>query len=690
MSSTPQHPDSPPIHPTGGEPTSLWTRFLSAAVLPKTVSAFEASYLARMNKIALWFFIAHLPVFMLVAWANDTGVVSVALMTLAVLAVPVLGCRAIESERRKSYVFAFTSMCMGGVLVHAGQGPVQIEMHFYFFSILAILALFANPMTVIVGAGTVAVHHLALWYLAPASIFNYDAPLWVVLVHAAFVVLEAFAAGFIARNFFDNVIGLEKKVEERTAQLRERNREMQVVLDSIEQGIVTVDASCQLLPEHSSSIETFFGEFVPGETFADYLSRSCVTTAEWFSMNWEALADGFLPMELAIDQLPKHARIGESSYDFEYRTKLDDSGELEAVLIVVSDKTNEVAREHAEALQREVLTMLERAMKDERGFAAFYKESTALLAKVEGASHESATSEEKRALHTMKGNAAAFGLGSISKACHELENAWGRSTLLEAETAFEALKNRWLELGETAERLLGDADEDTIRVPASQLETLLELAVDGGSEKLAAELAELLLEPTSPALERLESQALQIAERLERSPLKTHVESHGVRVQRASFQPLWSALVHVIRNAIDHGIEAPEERLDADKDAAGKISIRTQVVDGSLIVTVEDDGRGIDWERVRTKACEVGLPNETCDDLVNALFATEFTTRDSVSELSGRGVGLAAVANAIENLKGSISVTSLPGEGTRMQFVIPLETHSTQLVADSAQSRQTS
>ena len=660
---------------TQGTPgaAGLLTRLRDAAILPSKISAFEASYLKRMNQIALWFFYAHLPVFMLVAWANGTGVLPVALMTLAVLAIPTLGCRAMESGRSKSYVFAFTSMCMGAVLVHAGQGPVQIEMHFYFFSILAMLALFANPMTVIVGAATVAVQHLALWYLAPASIFNYDAPLWVVLVHAAFVVLETFAAGFIARNFFDNVIGLEKKVEERTAQLRERNREMQVVLDSIEQGIVTVDAKGgALFPEHSSAIVKFFGEFHPGETFSDFLSRSCVTTAAWFSMNWDALEDGFLPLELALDQLPKAAKIGDDSYTFQYKPKFDGEGELEAVLIVVSDVTSDVAREHAEALQRELLTMLESAMADPRGFAAFHRESEELLKEIGKASHTESTPSERRALHTMKGNAAAFGLGSIAALCHHLEDAWSEGTAAKAQSVSDGLEARWEELGETASRLLGPLSGESISVPSSDLEAMLDAAIDAGATELARLLSEALLEPTSPVLARLESQAQQIAERLERASLRTTVNSHDVRIPHGELSSFWSALVHVVRNAIDHGIESPDERADCAKEASGELTISTELAGEALVVTVEDDGRGVDWDKVKAKATKLGLANDTPEDLCAALFAAELSTRDEVSTLSGRGIGLTVVAEAIEDLEGSIAVTSEPGQGTQMRFTIPL------------------
>src|SRR6202042_3083434 len=103
-----------------------------------------------------------------------------------------------------------TSMFMGGLLVHFGQGPMQIEMHFYFFVSLALLAVYANPLIIIAAATTVALHHLVLYLFLPRSAFNYEASLLAVSVHALFVALESIAACFVARTFFENVGGLEK------------------------------------------------------------------------------------------------------------------------------------------------------------------------------------------------------------------------------------------------------------------------------------------------------------------------------------------------------------------------------------------------------------------------------------------------------------------------------------------------
>jgi hypothetical protein len=92
-----------------------------------------------MNRIALWFFAAHLPVFSLIGWANDTGGWTALVLTSLTLLGPILAMRSLASRRNVSIVMGITAMFMGGLLVHFGQGPVQIEMHFYFFVLLALV-----------------------------------------------------------------------------------------------------------------------------------------------------------------------------------------------------------------------------------------------------------------------------------------------------------------------------------------------------------------------------------------------------------------------------------------------------------------------------------------------------------------------------------------------------------------------
>lgn len=204
----------------------MFSAILRYIVLPSGSSHFEREYLTRVNRIALWFFAAHVPVFALIALFNSTGPALAVVLTSTVMIGPLLAVRYLDSQRSISVVMGVTAMFMGGLLVHFGQGPMQIEMHFYFFVLLALCAVFANPLVVVIAAATVAVHHLVLWFVLPTSVYNYDAPLWVVAVHAVFVVLEAIAACFIAREFFDKVVELEQHIQERTLQLSVTNAEL--------------------------------------------------------------------------------------------------------------------------------------------------------------------------------------------------------------------------------------------------------------------------------------------------------------------------------------------------------------------------------------------------------------------------------------------------------------------------------
>lgn len=651
--------------------TGFWSRIGHAIVLPKAVTAFEESYLQRMNKIALLFFYAHLPIFLLFAWLNATGVAFTLGLTAAVLVVPTLAYRTFASQRNKSLVFGFTAMCMGGVLVHIGQGPVQIEMHFYFFAVLAMLSLFANPMVIVVAAVTVALHHLVLWFLVPDSVFNYDAPLWVVLVHAAFVVLETVAACFIARNFFDNVIGLEKKVEERTAEITRRNRDMRLVLDNVRQGLVTIDRQARLAAEHSSILQRWFGSYTPGETLGDYLGRSDARFGQWFQLSWEAVTDDFLPLELALSQLPSRITRDGQHLRLEYQAIQDAAGKLEQVMVVVSDISSEIAQAEAEARQREILAVFERILNDRQGFTEFYEEARRLLSESDpnGAADSTAV---KRSLHTLKGNTSLFGLDSVARICHSLEETLAEGDTSRARQEYQRLRGCWEGLADTIDRMLGQHTKDTVTMTGSEYESLLRKVVEGADHAdIARALVDLTLEPTEIRLGRFAEQARQLALRLEKGAIEVEVAANGVRLARDRYAPFWSSFTHVLRNAIDHGIEAPEQRRESGKDETGRLQLRSYEHAGEIVLEVRDDGRGIDWHAVRERAQQRGLPHASQEDLIQALMHPGFSTRDEVSDTSGRGVGLAAVHEACRELGGKIDLRSEPGRGSVFQFRFP-------------------
>jgi two-component system chemotaxis sensor kinase CheA len=167
--------------------------------------------------------------------------------------------------------------------------------------------------------------------------------------------------------------------------------------------------------------------------------------------------------------------------------------------------------------------------------------------------------------------------------------------------------------------------------------------------------------------------------------------SGGLRVDAEHTARLWSALSHVVRNAIDHGIEPPERRIALGKSHRARIELSTAQVAGAWTVTVSDDGCGIDWARLEAKAAEIGWNRRDRAGLTELLFRDGVSTRDAATEHSGRGVGLSALKEAAETLGAAIALDSEPGRGTHVTVTIPdLLSHPHEPLAARARARRTS
>jgi two-component system chemotaxis sensor kinase CheA len=149
------------------------------------------------------------------------------------------------------------------------------------------------------------------------------------------------------------------------------------------------------------------------------------------------------------------------------------------------------------------------------------------------------------------------------------------------------------------------------------------------------------------------------------------IQAGPLRVQAAHWAGFFAAFPHLLENAVDHGIETPDERMATGKGQGPGMSLSAFLWKEQFVIEVADDGRGIDWERVEKRARALGRPTGTPDDLIESLFAGGLSTREQVSEFSGRGVGLAAVRDECRKLGGVVKLTSESGRGTIMQFRFP-------------------
>src|SRR5690606_16952614 len=147
-------------------------------------------------------------------------------------------------------------------------------------------------------------------------------------------------------------------------------------------------------------------------------------------------------------------------------------------------------------------------------------------------------------------------------------------------------------------------------------------------------------------------------------------------LDKSMVEKLNDPLLHIVRNAMDHGIEPIEQRLAAGKPEQGVLALNAYHQSGSVVIEISDDGRGLDTERILRKAVERGLVEPEAQlaerDIYNLIFAPGFSTAEKVTDLSGRGVGMDVVRQNIEQLRGTVDIQSTRGKGSTFRIQLPL------------------
>ncbi|MEL7242562.1 MAG: hybrid sensor histidine kinase/response regulator [Cyanobacteria bacterium J06573_2] len=195
------------------------------------------------------------------------------------------------------------------------------------------------------------------------------------------------------------------------------------------------------------------------------------------------------------------------------------------------------------------------------------------------------------------------------------------------------------------------------------------------SRKLQNSLTKVRMRPLSEILERLPI-ALNNLNAEYGKQVNLQIEGANTLMERGILEALNEPLMHLLRNAFDHGIEDTQTRIAAEKSEQGLIKIKTVHQSNRTIITISDDGSGIDIEKIRTRAEKMGLDTQmlataTDDDLLSLIFEPGFSTSEQVTTLSGRGVGMDVVRNNLNLINGEIKVDSVPGKGTTFTLSVP-------------------
>jgi predicted ATPase/HPt (histidine-containing phosphotransfer) domain-containing protein len=475
---------------------------------------------------------------------------------------------------------------------------------------------------------------------------------------------------------------LERRVRERTTELSDRNRDMRRVLDNVGQGLMTIDLRGHLSSQRSRMVDEWFGGFEPGTPFRDYVARVDLRFAEAFALAFESLLEAVLPEALSLSQLPATLQHGARHFRLSYEP-IHAEEQLSGLLIVVDDVTEALRRSRDEAEQKEDVVLCRRLSRDRSGLMVFFEEAESLVEQLSLRSES--TVDVQRCLHTLKGNAAMFGFSLLAEYCHDAEDALAGDAVEQRQT--ERVIERLGALRRTLASIAGDRAGEHIDVSRDALR-MLSLRLRDGLSALEAsrEVERLLLEPLAVPLGRLGEYARALSNRLGKGNLAIQVTDAGLLADAQKTAPLFAALVHLVRNAVDHGVETAKQRAERGKGQA-ILAFSARLSGAEVCIEVEDDGAGIDWERVRSLAHARGLPSASRQALADALFAPEFSTRTEVTTTSGRGVGLAAVRTEVERLSGRIEVESEPGRGALFRLRLSSEALGVQTGATETKRR---
>lgn len=478
--------------------------------------------------------------------------------------------------------------------------------------------------------------------------------------------------------------------------LTDTQRAVRNLLDNSGQGFLTVGPSLLVGAQFSAACERLLGEPPAGKSIVDLLGRGMTREANAsMRATFESLfrdSDEFM-RELKLGLLPTAFVIGDKSLTAAYKFL----AESDQLMLIVTDVTETVLLTATVECERKRVEMIVLALTEGEAFAAlvgdyrtFLGEELPLL--LEQIGNPGTTALLYRQIHTYKGLLAQFSFHFSPPLLHAFE------TRLAAEKSWTVTAAR-MALGPNG--LLAELERDLqnvsnvlgpdfltsgrrISLSQNQLQTMEQAAKDilADNEGQAASPALRQLLETLASLSKLDVKAAlalhgrgasALATRLQKDLVPIQIQGDMASLDAERGAEFLRSLVHVFRNAVDHGIELPEHRMQAGKPAEGTIACHVRNCDGWLEILIADDGHGVDRAALEARLIAAGLTASQVRDfsLEDLIFREGLSSRDNASEISGRGIGLAAVKNELKRLGGTVTVESERGVGTRLRFRLP-------------------
>ncbi|MES2826337.1 MAG: two-component regulator propeller domain-containing protein [Pseudomonadota bacterium] len=487
---------------------------------------------------------------------------------------------------------------------------------------------------------------------------------------------------------------LEIKVSERTAEVREKSKDIEAMLGNIPQGLFTVQADGTIHPEYSQFLEVIFAtQNIAGRNVGEFLFAGAAIGSDALSsaqaaifaiigedqMNFD-FNQFLLPTEYEINIDHKHKSL---SLDWNPIVAEDVVNKL---MVSVRDVTQLRQMENAAREQKRQLDIVSQLLNLSAEKYLAFEESTTRYVQVNRIAIQSCSYKDKavvallfRNMHTVKGNCRTFGFTYLSDTVHEVETIYSSLSVSE-DDSWEPLvllndlvlvEKVLAEYAHVYRAVLGRSNSTgserrggfwiTNEIIKKIRNHVVNRTVDEFDNYVGRLNASTLEQNLADIIASLASIAAQLGKR---APV-VKIIVNKIFIKDSAQELMRDVFAHILRNCVDHGLESSEERTDAGKSETGTIVIKPRLNQKTLTISVQDDGRGLNIDSLFKKGRQLGKWNEhdtpAIADIAALIFASGVSTKDVVSDISGRGVGLDAVKQFLEKQGGGVTLV-LSGE----------------------------
>ena len=501
-------------------------------------------------------------------------------------------------------------------------------------------------------------------------------------------------------SFFSSLF-VVNKVKTLVEEIQKNKKNIENLLNNLAQGYFSFNKDGVIQAGASKICETYYGQQVESKKLVNVLPISEYkksSVGDWLQL----IFAGDLDFDTLKDLGPREFIKDEKHYELKYRPiyKGDSDSQLESIICITADVTDEKFFRAQAAEEAAFVQMLIKAVKDRNIFKNCILEmrNIAKLASVEIAQKSPDISTLFRYLHTLKGISASLHLLKYSQVAHSIESKFAevRSGKLDMQNIQAELTQDLHELEKVLEqfffqnrivldKILGSSEERPKKeVSKESIQNLSQMIVQSHGKKsnLYNYIEDhFILEPIQNLFLHYSDTVEQLAEKLDKK-VNFIVEKSNILVDAEKILSLTNSFIHMIRNALDHGIENEDERLVVSKNPIAEIRIKFSKKEQNnvnfLTIQLSDDGRGINIEKVKQKCIASGLyrakdfEKMSDHDICQIIFQNGFSTNDQVSDTSGRGIGMDAILNEAQRLNGKAWIESETNKGTTLYVEIPL------------------